>query len=143
MGREFAQFGIRIQYPEKWTVETEDTEDGWSVSIISPDTAFLMISSYSNDFAPEELADMALAAMRESYAELEAESVVETLAGLPAIGHDVEFVALDLFNTCWIRALAGLEGNLLLMSQCTDQELDGNGETMRSISASLQFQDDD
>jgi hypothetical protein len=143
MAREFAQFGIRIQYPDKWTVETEDTEDGWSVSIISPDTAFLMISNYSNDFTPEELADMALAAMRESYTELETDSVVDTLAGLPAVGYDVEFVALDLTNTCQIRALAGPEGKLLLMSQCTDHELDGNGEAMRSMCESLQFQDGD
>jgi hypothetical protein len=139
MAREFARAGIRIQYPESWTVEQEDTEDGWSASIVSPETAFLMLSHYSDDHDPAELADMALAAMRETYPDLESESVIETLAGVPVVGHNVDFFALDLTNTCWIRALPAPEGCLLLMSQCTDQELETNGETLQAIGASLTF----
>ena len=58
MAREFARDGIRLQYPDNWTVEAEDTEDGWSASIMSPDTAFLMLSHYPDDYTPAALADM-------------------------------------------------------------------------------------
>jgi hypothetical protein len=142
MPKEFARSSIRVEYPENWTVETEDTEDGWSASIISPDTAFLMLSHYSDAYSPADLADMALEAMRETYPELEAEPVLETLAGFPVLGQDVEFFTLDLTNTCRIRALVAPEGCLLLMSQCTDQELETNGEVMRAISESLTFEED-
>jgi hypothetical protein len=143
MAREFARAGIRIQYPENWTFEEEDTEDGWSASVVSPETAFLMLSHYPDDREPAELADMALAAMRESYPDLESAAVIETLAEVPVVGYDVDFFALDLTNTCWIRALAAPEGCLLMMSQCTDQELETNGETLQAIGESLTFAEDD
>jgi hypothetical protein len=142
MSREFTRDNIRLQYPRNWTIETEDTDDGWSTSIMSPDTAFIMVSHYSDDFEPAELADMALAAMRENYPDLEAEEIVATLAGRPAVGFDVDFYALDLTNSCQIRALASPEGNLLLMSQCTDRELEGNGEVMNAICESLKFENE-
>lgn len=142
MSREFARAGIRLQYPENWTVETEDTEDGWSASIISPATAFLMLSHYSDDHEPEELANMALDAMRESYPDLESEEVVETLAGVPVVGHDVDFFTLDLTNSCLIRALRVPQGCLLIMVQCTDLELATNGEVMHAILASMTLEDE-
>jgi len=143
MAKAFARDGIRIEYPENWTTETDETDEGWSVSIFSPDTAFLMVSQYPEDTDPVELADMALGALRENYPDLEADEVIETLAGFPVVGHDAEFFALDLTNTCRIRALTGPEGSLLLMSQCTDSELATNGEVMRAIAASLVFEDEE
>ncbi len=143
MSRVRATTGIRIQYPDDWTLEQEDTEDGWSATIASPETAFLLLSHYEPDRHPAELADMALATMRESYPELEAEQIVETRADEPVVGYDVDFFALDLVNTCWIRALESPEGVLLVLSQCTDQELESNGEIMQAIMASLAFTEDE
>ena len=143
MNREFARSGVRIRYPDNWSIETEDTEEGWTVSIFSPDTAFLMLSHYDPDREPDELTAMALEAMRDSYPDLEAEPVVETMAGLLAVvGFDVDFIAFDLTNTCWIRALTGTEGNLLFMGQCTDLELDTNGQIMQAIGESLRFDEE-
>src|SRR6516162_424723 len=119
MSREFARSGIRFEYPDNWTLETEDSGDGWTATVSSPDTAFMMLSFNPETDDPAELADLALSALKESYPDLEAESAVETLAGQPAIGYDVDFFTLDLTNTCWIRALAGPDGCVLLMCQCT------------------------
>jgi len=143
MAKEFARDGVHIEYPGNWTTETEDTAEGWSVSIFSPDTAFLMVSQYSEDQDPSDLADMALGALKESYPDLESEEVIETLAGHPAVGYDVDFFALDLTNACRIRALSAPEGTLLLMSQCTDSESDTNGVAMLTICASLKLDDED
>ncbi|MCE9533128.1 MAG: hypothetical protein K8T89_18675 [Planctomycetes bacterium] len=143
MPQEFARSGIKVRFPDNWLIEVDETEDGWSATIQSPDTAFLMLNHYPDDYEPMELADMALEAMRESYPDLEAEEIVETLNEKPVIGYDVNFIALDLTNTCWIRSLIGLEGNLLFMSQCTDQELETYGSTLREIVESLTFEDED
>jgi hypothetical protein len=142
MSLQFERSGVRFQYPDDWTLEQEENDNGWLATVSSPETAFLLVSYHTDVDDPAGLADMALEAMRESYPELESETVMETLAGLPAIGHDVDFVALDLTNSCRIRSLAGPEGCLLLLSQCTDEELSGNGNALRAIGASLSVDDD-
>jgi len=142
MPKEFARSGMKIVYPDDWSIETEDTEDGWTTSIYSKATAFLMLTHYPESFDPSELADMALEATRETYPGLDSEEVIETLASMPTVGYNVNFMALDLTNSCWIRSLAGPEGCLLLMSQCTDEEIETNGEVLRIIRESISFDDE-
>ena len=142
MTREFARSGIRFQYPADWKIEIEATDDGWSATVTSPETAFAMVVHHRDVEDPAELADLALETMRENYPDLESETTVETLADLPAIGHDIAFIALDLTNTCWIRALTAPVGSVLIICQCSDEELIENGAVMKAICASLSFQDE-
>jgi hypothetical protein len=139
MVKQFEREGVRFQYPDNWTVETEDTDDGWNVSLQSPETAFFLLSAYPDEDDPSHVADRTLAAMREDYPQLEAEAVMDTIGGQPAIGHDMEFFAFDLTNSCWTRCLQGPDGCLLVLCQCTDQELDSQGAVLRAVSASLQI----
>jgi hypothetical protein len=39
----FEESGVRFQYPDNWKLEREDNEEGWTVLVQSPDTAFLMV----------------------------------------------------------------------------------------------------
>jgi hypothetical protein len=143
MPRTFDRSGFGITYPDDWKLEVEETEDGWCATIFSPDTAFLMLSYHENEDDPAAIADMALQSLRESYPELESEDAIEAIAGQPVVGYDVDFIALDLTNTCWIRALAGNDGCLLMMGQCTDDELGDHGQAIRSMFASLTLEDSD
>ncbi len=143
MSQVFSRSGIRFEYPSNWKLETEESDDGWTASVFSPETAFLMVSFHPNEDDPAHLADTALSAIRESYPDLESETVVETIAGMPSVGHDVDFFAFDLTNTCWIRSFAVDEGCVLLMCQCTDEELAGNGLILQAIRASLTIEDQD
>ena len=141
MPRHFTQSGLSVQYPDNWVIEKEETGDGWAVTISSPETAFMLLSHYEDLDEPAAVADKALAAMRAEYPDLESEGIVESIAGHPVVGYDVDFFTLDLTNTCWIRAVAGPEGCLLLMSQCCDAELETNGEVLHAITASLVYKD--
>jgi hypothetical protein len=142
MSLEFERSGVRFEYPDDWTLEEEVNDNGWSATVSSPETAFLLISFHADVDDPSSLANMALEAMRETYPDLESESAMETLAGFPAIGFDVDFVALDLTNSCRIRSLPGPDGCLLLLGQCTDAELSSHGEALRAVGASLKIEDD-
>ena len=53
------------------------------------------------------------------------------------LGADVNFSHLDLTNTCWIRAVQAADGSVLVMAQCTDEELDEQGSALKAIMASL------
>ncbi len=91
---------------------------------------------------PREMTDAALDALREEYPELEAETAVESLAGQPAVGHDIRFFSFDLTNTCWTRSFYSGRGTVLVMWQANDLELDRLEPVLRAITASLVVAED-
>jgi hypothetical protein len=142
MPAQFHENGIRFQYPENWQMDREETGSGWTVSVQSPGTAFFLVS-YDGDMPETELmADTALEALRSEYPGLEADEAVESLAGQPAVGHDVQFFSFDLTNTCWLRSFYSSSGTVLAMWQANDLELESVEPVLRAISASIQLDGD-
>jgi hypothetical protein len=138
----FDDGGIRFRYPENWKLEREENETGWTVSVQSPGTAFMLISLREDMPTPDEVVETALNALREDYPELEADECVDTLAGQPAVGHDIRFFSLDLSNTCWTRSLNSAAGTLLILCQSDDLELDQHEPVLRAMCASLELDED-
>lgn len=137
----FERDGVQFQFPDNWTLGEEDAEGGWTVTAEGPTTAFLIVS-YSPDVDdPADMADAALVGLQEAYPKLDAEGAVDSLAGQPAIGFDVNFIHLDMTNTCWIRSIPAGTGCLLVLAQCCDDELAFAGETLKSILASFLIAD--
>jgi hypothetical protein len=137
----FEQDGIRFLYPENWRLEREETDTGWTVSLQSPQTAFLLLSLDEDMPSTEQVVETALAALREEYPDLEADACVDSVAGQPAIGHDIRFFSLDLTNTCWTRSFYSPKGTVLLMWQANDLELEAHEAVLRAITASLEVED--
>jgi hypothetical protein len=142
MVAQFDEAGIRFKYPKNWTLEREDNETGWTITVQSPDTAFVMLSLREDMPSANEVAETALSALREEYADLEADDCVESVAGLPAVGHNIRFFSLDLTNTCWTRSFYSPHGTVLLLCQINDLELEKNEPVLRAICASLEVADD-
>jgi hypothetical protein len=138
----FEDEGIRFRYPENWRLEREDTDTGWTVVVQSPDTAFAMISLNDESPSVETTAEAALATMREEYPDLDADSCVDSIAGRPAVGHDIRFFSLDLTNTCWIRSFYCSRGTIVVLCQVNDLELEINEPVLRAICASLEVEDE-
>jgi hypothetical protein len=141
MVAEFEDMGIRFKFPENWKLEREDNEDGWSVSLQSPDTAFLLLSVREDMPSTNNMVDTALAALKEDYPDLESDDCVDSLAGQPAVGHDVRFFSFDLTNTCWIRSFYGARGTVLILCQLNDLEIDKYEPILRAICASIELED--
>ncbi len=142
MAAQFEDGGIRFRYPENWRLEREDNEAGWTVSVQSPETAFVMVCLREDMPSTDHLADAALDALREEYPELEADDCVDSLAGQPAIGHDIHFISLDLTNTCWTRSFYSSRGTVLVLCQMNDLELDKHEPVLRAICASMELDDE-
>jgi hypothetical protein len=138
---QFDESGIRFKYPENWQLEREESDSGWTVSVQSPDTAFLLLCLRQDMPQTNDVAETALAALRDDYPDLEADECVDTLAGQPAIGHDIQFFSLDLTNTCWIRSFYSAQGTVLLMCQFNDLEVEKNEPVLRAMCASLELED--
>src|SRR5436190_19870350 len=107
MPGQFDDGGVRFLFPENWRLEREDTGEGWTVSVQSPGTAFLLITVNTDLPSPDAMLATALAALQAEYKDLEFEDCIDSIAGLPAIGHDMRFISLDLTNTCWTRCFYG------------------------------------
>jgi len=142
MSLTFEEDGIRFQYPENWRLEREDNETGWTVTVQSPDTAFILLSFDADMPEPEQVAQTALEALREEYPNLEADACEETVAGQPAVGHDIQFFSLDLTNTCWTRSFMSARGTVLVMWEVNDLELEATEPVLRAITASLEVEED-
>jgi hypothetical protein len=137
MTKLFHEDGISFRYPANWTLEREEGEGGWTVSVQSPDTAFLVLSCDSGMPDTEDVAETTMEALKEEYPGLEAESCVENIAGRMAVGHDMHFISFDLTNTCWTRCFNSEAGTVLVMCQTNDLELEANGPVLKAICESL------
>ena len=141
MPSEFADGGIRFKYPDNWQLERENSDTGWSVSVQSPGTAFMLVTMHADMPSVERVAQTVLAAMQEVYPELEADDCIDSLAGQPAIGHDIRFFSLDLTNSCWTRTVYSARGTLLVMCQTSDLEYETSEPVLRAMRKSLQLDD--
>ena len=139
---EFHDGGISFRYPETWRLEREETDQGWTVSLQSPGTAFMMVCLREDMPSTDHLADAALAALSEDYPELEADECVDSVAGQPAVGHDIQFFSLDLTNTSWTRSFYTSRGTVLVLCQTNDLEMEKNEPVLRAICASLELVDE-
>ena len=142
MPADFHENGISFRYPENWRLEREESDTGWTVSLQSPQTAFVVVSCDGSMPSAEDVAQTTLEALQSEYPGLEADPAVDTLAGQMAVGHDIRFFSFDLTNTCWTRSLYSESGTLLVLCQANDLELDDYEPVMRAICSSLEVEQD-
>ena len=108
---------IRFQYPENWQVDRQDTDEGWTVTVQSPGTAFLLISCYTERPEVTEVVQTSLQAMQQDYPELESQTASEKIAGHQAKGVDINFLSLDTLSSCHLRSFRTRTLTFLLLTQ--------------------------
>ena len=135
----FERDGVRFEYPQNWTAEfaEDDESGGWSITVESPDTAFVLVSLRPDAETPADLADQTLVALREEYQELDVQDTLQALAGLPAIGHEIDFLTLDTPITCRTLCIDTPAGPLLVMCQTSEDDREANEPLLRAVCASL------
>jgi hypothetical protein len=141
MAAEFSESGVSFRYPESWTIEREESESGWVVTVNSPGTAFVTVCLRQDRPGVKELSTAVLDTLRQDYPELEADEKTERLAGRKSFGHDIRFFSLDLTNSCWTRSFSSPSGTVLVMCQTSDLELETTGPILKAIRDSLRVSD--
>jgi len=134
----YDKLGLRFQYPENWTLETDDNSpEKPSVSVYSPGGAFWTVIKHPSGTEPAELATAAMQAMKQEYDELDSAELSEEFAGIEFVGYDLNFYCLDLTNTAWIRAGRSDSATLLFICQAEDREFEKMSPVFRAMMASL------
>ena len=130
--------GIRFEYPPEWEVEVSDDGPRTTISLQSPNgLAFALVTLDEDRPPPADLADEALAAMREEYPSLDAAPALETIDGHKAVGHDVEFISLDLTNSCVLRSFRTPRRTVFVLAQWSDFEEDDAEATLLAVRRSI------
>jgi hypothetical protein len=138
MPAEFNKLGIRFQYPENWTLETDAAGSGrQTVSVYSPEGAFWTVMRHPANMDVTELAQTALVAMQNEYDELDSEPVQEEIDDVELSGYDLNFYCLDLTNTAWIRVASTKAATFLLICQAEDREFEEVSPVFQAMTASL------
>lgn len=139
MAAVYEKGGLRFLYPENWKLEEDPTPDGWSVTVQSPETAFLTISVYPDRPQVDEVLQTVLSTLREDAPDLETAPAVERIAKHNARGHDINFFSMDLTNSAWTRSFRMHDKTILILGQMNDMELDYAEPVLRAIRASLEI----
>ena len=136
--------GIRFEYPGDWELEVTDDGPLTTVAVQAPGgLAFALVTMDDSCPAPAEVADQALEALREEYPVLDATPALETIDGHRAIGHDIEFISLDMTNACTIRCFRTPRRTVLLFGQWSDIEDEDNPAVLAAVRHSFEETDAD
>ena len=109
-------------YPDSWVVDSDVTGD--SISVESPEGAFLTITRCAGAGAAQVALDKASEAMHDEYEEVESENVTKQLAHKTLVGVVLRFVVLDLIITSQLLVLPTDAGGFLIQTQAEDRDHD-------------------
>jgi hypothetical protein len=137
--------GVALSHPVAWEVEvaTDEETTGWSVTFQSPETAFFMLSLQPEAASAVSMLDQALDALKSVYPNLDSESTVEAMSGIPALGCDIEFITVDSTVSCWLRAVETVSGPLLAMLQVSELDFMKNEPILQAMLESIVIDDDE
>ena len=134
----FRKLGLSFTYPENWSLdEGEALEGNRSVAVYSPGGSFWSVSIHPSDTRPRDLVKAAVKALRDTYDELDAEEVEDSMAGRHLVGADVNFYCLDLTNTAVIRSFAAPDYVCLVLSQADDRDFAALENVFKAMTMSL------
>jgi hypothetical protein len=133
----YDRFGIKFMYPDNWQIVEEEGDD-WpkSVTVQSPEGAFLSLFLYEGSVALRDLAREALQAMQQEYEDLEYEEILQPSDGSD-YGFNIDFYYLDLVVTAQIRVALLPEKAVLWQSQAENRDFDKTELVFRAITTSL------
>jgi hypothetical protein len=114
----FDDNGIRFEYPPAWEIDVSEDGPRTSVTVQSPSgLAFAMVTI--DDTFPAS----------------------ETIDGHNAIGHDIEFLSLDMTNSCVIRCFSTPRRTVFVLTQWSDLEEDEPEHALAALRRSLEETD--
>lgn len=130
----FEQHGLRIQYPENWTLQQGQAEgQGLELQIVAPSGAFWSLLAFARQNEGEPLMQEILGNLEEQYDSVETSAVQESMGGFEASGHDTFFFYLDLLVANRMRCLSAGEHRFLIIWQAENRDFDNIEPVFQAI----------
>jgi hypothetical protein len=121
----FNRFGLCFDYPDNWTVDTDDSVDRYAtVTVYAPGGGFWSVSGHAPGGDPRELSAAVVVQMKKEYQDLDSEEAIDDVGAHELPGFDMNFYCLDLTNTARVRTLETPDAIYLIVCQAEDREWD-------------------
>jgi len=121
----FNRFGLSFDYPDNWTVDTDDSVDRYAtVTVYAPGGGFWAVSGHAPGGDPRELSAAVVVQMKKEYQDLDSEEAIDDVGAHELPGFDMNFYCLDLTNTARVRTLETPDAIYLIVCQAEDREWD-------------------
>ena len=134
---------VSFRYPADWELTAEQDGPAWTAHVESPGTAFFIASVRPELDDAAALAEETLATLRAEFKELDAEPVVVSLGGWPAVGHDVDFLTVDTPTLCLTRCVNTTAGPVLFWAQVSEFDRDDAEPVLRAMLDSVTITDEE
>lgn len=134
----YEQFGIKLMYPDNWTV-TDEQLDQWprSVALQSPTSAFWQVHVYPSRTNPKDLVDEVLETLRAEYEEVEWVWVEQAMENALAVGYDLSFFCMDFVVAARVRGFYLQERTFVVVNQAESRDFDELQLVFDAITQSL------
>jgi len=132
----YAGHGIQFHYPAGWELSEESRDEAMTITV-SDDAAFWSVTVMRRRPRAERVLEEATQAFREEYEEIDEYPADGLLARREAVGRNLEFVALELINCVFMRAVEVGGRTLFTLAQVTDHERQRYEPVFEAINDSL------
>lgn len=129
--------GVRFNYPAGWLVTEEQSGDDVSLTAADEGAALWSITILPGRPDPKQVLQQALKAFEEEYADVDVVELPSELAGLPALGIDIDFECLELPVVASLRAFRTRDNTFLVLCQCSGDELGELEPVFEAMNGSL------
>ncbi|MDR1492283.1 MAG: hypothetical protein LBT05_06145 [Planctomycetaceae bacterium] len=138
MPSEYRANDISFAYPENWFLEENEMNNGnVTIHLTSPGGAFWMVTISDAKTTPEKLSQNALDAILSEYDRVEHTSVERIIGKYKLVGHEMNFIYLDLINTALILCFAAKGKTFAVYWQSDDNQLDTYADVFEAITFTL------
>jgi hypothetical protein len=134
----YQKLGVRLLYPENWSVVDEEAYD-WprTVTLQSPETSFWSLHVFPAQHSPQAGIDEVVKAIREVYEDLEVLPAEESYGDTDTVGVDIAFFYLDLLVEAKIRTVRTPAAMLVWHYQAESREFDKMEPVFQAIATSM------
>lgn len=140
--RDYQRHGVRFQFPSDWTLSEQSNHEETTITVQSDGTSFWTLMLLKSRPDPETVLETVVEAFEQDYEEVDVATAIDNLAGVPALGRDLDFVCYDLVNSATVRAFQNTDVTVMVLYQATDHELLTTRDQLLAITSSLHCEDE-
>lgn len=135
----YQSHGVRFEYPDDWEIIEQQDAQEVAITVQSPETSFWLLTVFFDRPDPEKIAEAALDAFRQEYEDLDIYESDDNICDEDAVAWDLEFRAMEVYNSAWVRTFQTDQFSALVLYQANDLELEDTADTMRGMTRSLGY----
>lgn len=136
----FHKHGVRFEFPDDWTVTEDATSTEVCVTVSGEAASFWSITLFFDRPSPEDVAETVVRAFEDEYESVDVYPSNFEVGSVPAVGANLEFLALDLTNSAYVRVCRTQRFTAVVLYQGTDHELAEGLRDLESISSTIEFE---